>query len=149
MAKSATKATARREDERTTRRELQPTVHEPGTTDPVTNAAEARLQEDQRVRDEEEEKRKIAEQEEQAKKEQELFETRQNVMKSILQSDEGFVVLDDSNRDGIEEARKEGLVYHANQQRGIEVEERYYLSQKGYDALRTSLGPDMGKKKEK
>lgn len=117
------------------------------SNDPVTNEAELRLaQEDQEQR-EEEEKRLQQEQEEKAKKDQELFETRQEIMKTILQSDEGFVVADDGNRDAIEEARKEGLVYHSNVQRGIEVEERYFLSDKGYQALRTTLGPDMGKKK--
>lgn len=148
MAKSTTKTTTKpRQPTAQVRQPPSPDTPTIRSNDPVTNEAELRLaQEDQEQR-EEEEKRLQQEQEEKAKKDQELFETRQEIMKTILQSDEGFVVADDGNRDAIEEARKEGLVYHSNVQRGIEVEERYFLSDKGYQALRTTLGPDMGKKK--
>lgn len=156
MARSTTKRSNRqvdqapsatRGDDRNTTRELQPTTHT--RLDPINTAAEDKMVQEERERAERDEQEAVRAQEEEAKKQQELFEQRQNVMLDIIRSAEGFVVQSEDNGEAISEAYKEGLIYQSNVQRGpggLEVEERWFLSSKGFDALRNTLGPNMGKK---
>jgi hypothetical protein len=126
--------------------QMRPAPNRPG--DPVTNATEEQMLKEQQQRDEEAERKAIEEQEERARVEQENFEKRQNLMMEIIKSPEGFVVQEEGNSEAVSLAYQEGLVYYSNVQSGpggIEVQERVFLSQKGYDALRTTLGPNMGK----
>lgn len=151
-AASKSGATATRETDQNQTRATQPTINmapapnRPG--DPVTNAAEKQMQDEQNAEQQRQEEEAIKQQEEEAKRQQELFEMRQNLMTEIIKSPEGFVEGNEDNNEAITEASREGFIYQSNVQSGpggLEVSERWYLSQKGYDALRTSLGPNMGK----
>jgi hypothetical protein len=126
---------------------MAPGPNRPG--DPVTNAAEKRLQEQQQVDQGQQEEEQIKQQEEEAKRQEEEFNKRQDLMVEVIKSPEGFVEKSEDNSEAIGLALKEGYVYSSNVQSGpggLEVQERYFLSQKGFDSLREHLGPTMGKK---
>lgn len=135
----------------------QPTtqVRQPGSTetktirtnDPVTNKAEEQLAEEQQREDDAIAEEQMRQQEEDAKRQQEEFQLKQDILKAIVQSPEGFVVREDGNSEALGLAQAEGLVYHNNVQSGkggLDVLERYYLSASGYDNLRTAFGPKLG-----
>jgi hypothetical protein len=118
------------------------------TNDPITNREEERLATEAQQEQDEIGEQQRKQQDEEAKRQQEEFKLRQNTLKQIVQSNEGFVVRDEGNTKGLELAQAEGHVYFANQQSGpggLEVEERAYLSASGYEQLRTAFGPGLGR----
>lgn len=138
----------------------QPNVHvrKPGdpntptvrTNDPISNEAERKMFEDEQRREDEESQRQMKEQEEQAKREQEEADQRRSLLQDIVKSPEGFVVRDESNGDALDKLVADGDAYKTNIQSGkggLDVEERVFLSGKGYENLRSVFGPDMGVKK--
>lgn len=139
----------------------QPTVHvaQPSktdtktieTNDPVTNEAERKVAEEELSKPQQRQMEEdLKAQEEEQKRQQELADQRRTLMQDIVKSPEGFVVLEDSNRDALEDARVEGLVSHTNVQSGkggLDVEERYFITDKGYSQLRQVFGENMGVKK--
>lgn len=119
------------------------------SNDPVTNAAEFRLAEQTQQMNEEQQRQVQEQQEQEAKRQQELHDQRMELVRGVVQSNEGFVVLEDGNRDAVEDARVQGLVYITPVQSGpggLEVEERVFLAAKGTDMLRTAFGENMGRK---
>jgi len=98
-----------------------------------------RTPEEQEQFDREEADRKAAE--EQRKEAQAKHEAGISLMKSIYASNEGFAVRKDG--DDLDYALAEGLVYMNAVQSGkggLDVEERVYLSDKGYNILRDYHG---------
>src|SRR4051794_35335395 len=88
------------------------------TNDPITNKEEERLANEAQQEQDDVGKEQRKQQEEDAKRQQEEFKLRQDTLKQIVQSNEGFVVRDESNTKGLELAQAEGHVYFANQQSG-------------------------------
>jgi hypothetical protein len=121
------------------------------TNDPVTNEAERRIAEEEQTGPQEQAAREAQKaQEEEAKRQQELADQRRELSKSILSSNEGFVAVDDSNREGVEDARREGIVHVYTVQSGpggLDVEERVEVTSKGYENLRSVFGENLGVKK--
>lgn len=133
----------------------QPTVHAKGPTtpsnDPITNEAERKLAEEE-LGGTDQTEADLKAQEEEIREQQRLADQRRTLMQDLVKSPEGFVVLDQSNSEVLEDARVQGLVYHTNVQAGrggLEVEERYFLADKGYQSLRSVFGEDLGVKQQK
>jgi type VI protein secretion system component VasK len=127
------------------------------TNDPVTNATETELANRDQQIDEEQQQAAIEEQERVAKRQQDEHNASMDLMKSIMQSNEGFIERPASPEvkegeeppvDPLLVATQNDYVYMNNVQSGpggLEVQERVFLTSKGYDALRTAFGPGMGK----
>jgi hypothetical protein len=118
------------------------------TNDPITNKEEERLANEAQEEQEQigEEQRK--QQDEDAKRQQEEFKARQDLLKEIVQSNEGYVVRDEGNQKALDLAMADGSVYCVNVQSGrggLDVEERVFLSESGTSQLKTAFGPGMGK----
>lgn len=108
------------------------------TNDPVTNEAELRLARSQEEQDAEAAAEEKKRQDEEAARQQEEEKQRISLIQSITKSNEGFIKVDDGNREGVELARTAGQVYLQNVQSGpggLEVEERVFLSKEGQDAF--------------
>lgn len=118
------------------------------TNDPITNREEERLAREAQEEQEAVSQEQVRMQEEEAKRAQEEHQARQDTLRAIAQSPEGFVVRDDTNREGLDLALVDGSIYYSNVQSGpggLEVQERAFLSASGYEQLRTAFGPSMGK----
>lgn len=117
------------------------------TNDPVTNKAEEQLANEQQEEDDAIAEEQMRQQEEEAERQQEEFKLRQDILKEIAKSPEGFVVREEGNSEALGLAQAQGLVYHNNVQSGkggLDVEERYYISHDGFENLRTAFGPSLG-----
>jgi small-conductance mechanosensitive channel len=118
------------------------------SNDPVTNEAERRIAQDELTGPDEERARAEQQaQEEEAKRQQELADQRRTLMQDILKSNEGYVVREEGNQEALEDARTQGLVHAYTVQSGpggLEVEERYAVSDKGYSSLREVFGENLG-----
>lgn len=121
------------------------------SNDPVTNEAEQRIAQNELTGPDEERARAEQQaQEEEAKRQQELADQRRTTMQDILKSNEGFLVRDEDNADALEDARVQGLVHSYTVQSGpggLDVEERYSVTDKGYSSLRSVFGENLGVRK--
>lgn len=121
------------------------------TNDPVTNQAERQLAEEAQAEVDRRSEEEVARQEEEAAHQQELHDMRMDLMRAIVDSPEGFVPVEDGNREAVSAALAEGHVYLNNVQRGpggLEVEERVFLADAGFGSLRSAFGPGLGKGKK-
>lgn len=122
------------------------------SNDPVTNQAERQLAEEAQAELDARSEEDVRRQEEEAARAQELHDMRMDLMRAIVDSPEGFVPLEDGNREAVDAALAEGHVYMNNVQRGpggLEVEERVFLADSGFGSLRTAFGPGLGRKGKK
>lgn len=71
---------------------------------------------------------------EEAKAKAERDERRKKLVEDIATSDEGYVVRNEGNAEAVDEAFADGYVTPSNVQRGIEVEEQYFLTEKGFSS---------------
>lgn len=119
------------------------------SNDPVTNREEERLANEALEGEEWANEQARQQQEDEARQAQEDFQEKQDTLKAILDSPEGFVVREEGNTKGLDLAIMDGSIYYSNVQSGkggLDVQERAFLSGHGYEQLRTAFGPSMGRK---
>jgi hypothetical protein len=121
------------------------------SNDPVTNESERKIAEQELENPEQQRiEEELRAQEEEQQRQQELADQRRELMQEVLKSPEGFVVREEGNQEALEDARVEGLLSHTNVQSGpggLEVEERYFMTEKGYSQLRAVFGENLGVQK--